>query len=109
MMASLVILGYAFYMDSRLFWSYKAEKGPLKWIYGLSTAFIFITYFLFALVLFAFMTETLTSFSLMNLVNTVLSIFLVAGAGLIAAIMKYHFGTMQPVEIGGMKRKRKKS
>jgi hypothetical protein len=50
------------------------------------------------------MTEFLTAYSFLSLLNIILSIFLLSGAGLIVAVMKYHLGAMKSVEIDQMKR-----
>ena len=95
MTASLVVLGYAFYMSSNLFWVYKSHKDYNKWIFSIISVFIISSYFLFAVVLFAFITEMLTSYSILNSLNIVLSIFLLSGAGLIGVVMKYYIKTIK--------------
>jgi len=95
MTASLIILGYAFYMSSNLFWIYKSNKGYNKWIFSVASAFIFSSYVLFAFVMFGFLTEMFTSYSVLNLVNIVLGIYLLSGALLIGAMMKYYTTTIK--------------
>jgi hypothetical protein len=98
MTASLVVLGYGFYISSRMFWVNRSERGYWKYVYFLVSAFIIITYFLFSVVLFAFITSSISPFSFLSIINSVLGVFLLSGAGLIAAIMRYHLNIIGSVE-----------
>lgn len=95
MTISLVILGYAFYISSNLFWIYKSHGDYNRWVFTIVSTFIISSYIIFSFVLFAFITEVFTSFSIMNNVNLILSIFLLSGAGLIGALMKYYVNTIK--------------
>ena len=95
MTLSLVILGYAFYISSNLFWIHKDDKNYFRWIYSILMMFIICSYFLFSFVLFAFITQAFKSQTLVNTMNIVLSIFLLSGAGLLGVIMKYYIGLLK--------------
>jgi hypothetical protein len=95
MTLSLVILGYAFYISSNLFWIHKDDKNYFRWIYSMLMIFIICSYFLFSFVLFAFITQAFKSQSFASTVNIVLSIFLFSGAGLLGVIMKYYIGLLK--------------
>lgn len=95
MMATLLVLGYAFYISSRMFWTYKSDRGPWRWVYGLISSFIIATYFLFAVVTFSFIGSFFTSFSLLNILNAVIGIFFLSSSLLIGIIMKHHLSVMR--------------
>jgi len=101
MMASLVVLGYALYISSRMLWVYKSGKDMWKWLYSLVSIFLIVTFFLFTLVTFSFLTLSLVS-QYFNILNIVIGIFFLSGAGLIGAIMRYHLSL-----IGSVKEKSK--
>lgn len=90
MAASLAVLGYAFYISSRLFWASRKDRGGWKWVYVAVSAFIFATYAIFALVLFSFVAALFTDFYFPDMLNIVLGVLLLSGAALIGAMMKYH-------------------
>jgi hypothetical protein len=91
---SLLPLGYAFYISSRMFWSSRTEAGPWRWIYTLSTAFIFATYLLFSVVMFSFIASIFYSFAIFHYLNTILALFLLLGAGAVSFAMRYHLSIM---------------
>ncbi len=97
MMGSLVVLGYAFYISSRMFWTFKSRKGSWKWMYGLASLFVIVTYSLFAMVMFSFIASFFTSYSILNVLNVVIGVFFLSSSGLIGAIMKYHMSVMKSV------------
>lgn len=90
MMASLGVLGYAFYISSRMAWVYKSEKGFWKWLYTMASIFLIAVFFLFAIVMFFFTTASFVSQSVFNLINVIVGIFFLSGSGLVGAIMKHH-------------------
>ncbi|MBW2997152.1 hypothetical protein KY349_02300 [Candidatus Woesearchaeota archaeon] len=92
MLAGLVALGYAFNISSRMLWVFKSEKGLWRWLYGMISAFLIATYILFAFVTFYFI-MTPSSQSMLSILNIVIGIFFLSGAGLIGAAMKYHLSS----------------
>ena len=92
MVSSLVIMGYSFYMSSMMFWSARSGKGAWKWVYVTISVFILATYLIFSLVMFSFIANLTVSAYVFDLVNMVFALLLLSGAGLIAAMMKYHIG-----------------
>ena len=76
MMGSLIIMGYAFYISSRMFWSFRGKEGYWKWIYMMVTFFILATYFLFAVVLVSFVAAIAYGIYFFSSVNLLLGVFL---------------------------------
>ena len=95
MLASLVVLGYPFYISLKMYWIYKLDKGPWKWLYAIITFFLACNYFLFSLVLFVFIASSSISQEYISLLNVVVGTFFLSGAGLVSAIMKYHLNTVR--------------
>lgn len=104
MLVSLVVLGYAFYISSRMFWVFKSRGGIGKLIYGAESLFLIITYFIFSIILFSFITSAFISLSILNIVNIITGAFFLSSAGLIGAVMRYHIS-----EIGRTKAKSAKA
>lgn len=92
--ASLVVLGYAFYMSSRTLWAFKSEKGIWRWLYALVSGFIFFTFFLMGIVLFSFLLSPFISQTIASFLNIVIGIFFLSSAGLIGAVIRYHLSVM---------------
>ncbi|MFH0956755.1 MAG: hypothetical protein V1813_02745, partial [Candidatus Aenigmatarchaeota archaeon] len=103
MASSLAVLGYAFYISSRMFWSSRRDKGTRKLVYAAASAFIFATYGIFALVLVSFATNLFSSAYFFNLVNCVLGVLLLSGSALISALMKYQLSVASSVPVSEMK------
>ena len=97
MTASLIVLGYGFYLISRMLWAYKSDMGLWKYMYFMLSAFIIGTFVLFSFVMFSFMTAFITSIYAINVMNIALVMFFFSGAGLIAAFSKYHVNTVSSV------------
>jgi len=95
MLASLIVLGYVFNISSRLFWTFKSEKGTWKWIYGLVSIFVIATYFFFIIVTFFFITYSFTPPSILNTINIVVGIFFLSSSALIGVLMKHHLSRMK--------------
>ena len=74
MMASLVVLGYAFNISSRMFWTFRSEKDIWRWTYGMVSVFLIGIYFLFVMVMLSFITVSIVSQSILNIMNTVIVI-----------------------------------
>jgi hypothetical protein len=89
MMASLGVLGYAFYISTRMAWVYKSSKGLWRWLYTLTSIFLIAVFFLFSIVMFSFAAASFISQSVFNVLNIVVGIFFISGSGLVGAIMKY--------------------
>ena len=94
MAGSLIALGYAFFLCARLLWSTRSDKGTWKWIYGIVSFFILANYILFSFVLFSFIIAMFSSPEILNVLNVVMGIFFLSGAGLIGAVIKYHINTL---------------
>ena len=92
--ASLIVLGYAFYISSRMFWVHRSQSGIFRLMYFLVVVFVITTHFFFSIILIIFMTSSPLLSQVMNLFNSILAIFWLAGAGLVAAIMKYHLNVV---------------
>lgn len=90
MLVGLVIIGYTFSISSRMFLIYKSEKSKWRWMYGMVSVFVFSVFFLFALILFSFLTNSLMTPTFLNMLNVVIAVFFLAGAGLIWAVMKHN-------------------
>jgi hypothetical protein len=107
MASSLAVLGYAFYISSRLFWSERKESGVRMLAYGAASVFIIVAFSLFALVLFSFATNIFSSEPFFNTLNVVLGVLLLSGSGLISALMKYQLSVASsesvPLPAGGRK------
>lgn len=100
MALSLVVMGYAFYISSRLFWSSKSERGTWKIVYFLASVFIISTYALFAIVMFTFITNMFSPLYVTDTLNVILGAFLLIGAFIASAMMKYHLLTMGSMDVG---------
>jgi hypothetical protein len=100
MASSLAVLGYAFYISSRMFWSSRKDKGAWKLVYALISAFLIVTYGIFALVLFSFATNLFSSEYFFNTLNIVLGVLLLSGSALIGALMKYQLSVASSVPPG---------
>jgi hypothetical protein len=94
MVGSLLVMGYAFYISSRMLWSFKSEKDTWRWLYTLVSGFIVFTFFLLGIVTFSFMVASFISQSIFNLINVVVGIFFLASAGLIVLVIRYHLSVM---------------
>lgn len=94
MMASLVVLGYAFYMSSRTLWIFKSEKNMWRWLYAMVSGFIVFTFFLLGILMFSFLLSSFISQEIVNTVNIVIGIFFLSSAGLIGAVIRYHLSVM---------------
>jgi hypothetical protein len=90
MMISLLVLGYSFYISTRMFLIFRSGRGKWGWLYGLVSVFVISVFFLFAITMFSFFTLSMISQSLINLLNVIIAIFFLASSGLVWAVMRYH-------------------
>lgn len=88
MAGSLAIMGYAFYVSSRMSWSSRKDAKATRWIYPVVSAFTFATYVTFAFVMLSFLTDFFGSAYIFDVVNSVLGVLLLSGSALVAALMK---------------------
>ena len=95
MLASLVVLGYVFYLSSRMLWVHKSSEVTWRWAYGIISGFVFVTYFLLGVLMFFFAAASIVSPTILNVLNIVVSLFFLSGSGLIGAVMRYHISIMQ--------------
>ncbi len=94
MIASLGVLGYAFYMSSRTLWVFKSEGSSWKYLYALVSGFIVFTFFLMGILTFSFLLSSVISKTMFSLLNVVVGIFFLSSAGLIGAVIRYHLSVM---------------
>ncbi|UCD03044.1 MAG: hypothetical protein JSV63_00180 [Candidatus Aenigmatarchaeota archaeon] len=94
MLVSLILLGYAFYISSRMFWSSRKTQGFWKWVYVIISFFILVTYFVFSIVFFLFIVAIVSALYIFELVNMFLGITLLSGAALTVAVTKHHISLM---------------
>ncbi|MHA2068715.1 MAG: hypothetical protein ACXABY_30495 [Candidatus Thorarchaeota archaeon] len=97
MAASLFVLGYGFYMSARMFWAHRSERGLYRTLYFIVMVFVITTHFFFSIILIIFMMSNILLSQIMNIFNLILGVFWLAGAGLVAAIMKYHIDLVSSI------------
>jgi hypothetical protein len=90
MTASLFVLGYGFYMSTRMFWVYRTEGGVYRSLYFIIMITIISTHFIFSMILFSFILSNVIFSQISQVYNTILAVFWLSGAGLVTSILKYH-------------------
>jgi hypothetical protein len=95
MVTSLGVLGYAFNISLRMFWTYKSEKNIWKWVYGFLSVFLIIIYFIFAVSVFFLIAFLITSFQVLDILNLVVGVFFLSSSLFVGVVMRHHLSIMR--------------